>query len=122
MKNFRKYGVWQDAMVIAEDVYGVVEGFPNSENFGLRSQINRAAVSVASNIAEGCSRYSQLDFKRFLQFSMGSLFELETQLLIVNNRKWVDRDTILELINKVIELEKRLGALIKRIKEEVNKN
>ncbi|MCB9226266.1 MAG: four helix bundle protein [Chitinophagales bacterium] len=122
MKNFRKYSVWQEAMVIVDDVYGIVDGFPKSENFGMRSQVTRAAVSVASNIAEGCSRSSQIDFKRFLQISMGSLFELETQLLIINNRNWVDENKVIQLIDKVIELEKRLGALIRKIKEDTAKS
>ena len=67
---------------LVKKIYAITESFPNNEKFGLVSQITRCATSIPSNIAEGCSRSSQKDFSRFLQISLGSSFELETQIEI----------------------------------------
>jgi four helix bundle protein len=72
----------KEARVLASEIYLVTKSFPKDEMFGLISQMRRCAVSVPSNIAEGCSRTSQKDFSRFLQISLGSAFELETQIEI----------------------------------------
>ncbi|UII75096.1 four helix bundle protein [Flagellimonas sp. HMM57] len=82
MRNFRDLDIWKNGVELVKDVYQLIEGFPNTEKYGLSSQISRCAVSVPSNIAEGCSRESQKDFSRFLQITLGSSYELETQLLI----------------------------------------
>ena len=78
MRNFRDLEVWQASVLLVKKIYLITAKFPNDEKFGLTSQINRAAISIPSNIAEGCSRTSQKDFSRFLQISLGSAFELET--------------------------------------------
>lgn len=78
--RFQKLTAWQKSMELARVVYGVSSGFPDSERFGLTSQIRRAVVSVSSNIAEGSGRSSDVDFARFLQLSYGSLMEVVSQL------------------------------------------
>lgn len=82
MFNFEKLEVWQKAVAFADAVYAATRSFPENERFGLTSQMRRAAVSVASNIAEGSSRFSGKDFARFVEFATGSVFEVVTQARI----------------------------------------
>lgn len=82
MRNFRNLLIWKKAIEITSDVYLFSITLPSEEKFGIRSQITRAAVSMPSNIAEGCSRRSAKEYVHFLEISLGSSFELETQLLI----------------------------------------
>ena len=89
----------------------LTKGFPDSERFGLVSQINRCSVSIASNIAEGCSRTSQKDFSRFLQLSIGSSFELETQIEIAKEVGFVNLEVYSEMIQKLNSIQKRLQSL-----------
>lgn len=79
-KSFRELLVWQRAMSLAEDVYRITEDFPKREMFGLAAQMRRAAVSIASNIAEGSSRGTRKDFRQFVAIARGSNNELQTQL------------------------------------------
>ena len=99
MTNFRNLKIWQKGMELVINVYKLSEMLPKEEKFGLRSQITRAVISIPLNIAEGSSRKSQKDFKRFLEFALGSAFELETQLLIINRLKLVKVDLIDNIIN-----------------------
>jgi four helix bundle protein len=82
MRDFRKFEIWNQGMDLSVKVYEIVKQLPKEELYGLRSQITRAVVSIPSNIAEGCSRGSEKDFKRFLEISLGSAFELETGLVL----------------------------------------
>ena len=83
MRSFRDLRIWQKGMEIVREVYMLTPLLPDGERFGLKSQLQQAAVSIPSNIAEGCSRESERDFKWFLHIAIGSAFELETQLTIV---------------------------------------
>ena len=82
MKNFKELRIWQKGMDIAVNSIQLIKKFPQQEKFGLSSQVTRAAVSIPSNIAEGSSRSSEKEYSRFIEISLGSSFELETQLLI----------------------------------------
>ncbi|MFD2724853.1 four helix bundle protein [Hyunsoonleella rubra] len=82
MRDFRKLDIWKNGIELVKQVYQLSDKLPSDEKFGLRSQLTRASVSVPSNIAEGRSRNSEVEFKRFLEIAMGSLFEIETQLII----------------------------------------
>lgn len=82
MHNFRQLNIWIEARLLVKEVYLLTASFPPDERFGLISQINRCAISVPSNIAEGSARSTNKDFAHFLKISLGSLFELETQLLL----------------------------------------
>ena len=82
MRNFKQLKIWQKGLAIAVHTLKLVETFPKEERYGLGLQITRAAVSIPSNIAEGSSRSSEKDYARFLEISLGSSYELETQLLI----------------------------------------
>jgi four helix bundle protein len=109
MRDFKKLKIWQKAMDIAIEVYRVVESFPSSEKFGLRSQVTRSAVSIASNIAEGSAKTSDKDYKRFCETALGSSYELETQILIVDRLGWVKTEKIMGLI---MEEQKMLMSFI----------
>ena len=116
MRNFRDLDVWKQGIEIVKQVYNLSEKLPSEEKFGLRSQITRAAISIPSNIAEGSSRNSETEFKRFLEISMGSLFEVETQLVIVEELGFISSEE-LRLIFELLEKEaKMINSLINKIK------
>lgn len=79
--NFKKMKIWEKAMNLCDVTFQITVNFPKSEIYSLTSQINRSAISVPSNIAEGSSRSSNKDFSRFLEISLGSLYELQTQII-----------------------------------------
>lgn len=115
LRDFRKYDIWTDSMELVDAIYTFVEAFPNSEKYGLSSQITRSAVSIPSNIAEGASRNSEKDFARFLEIGLGSAFELETQLIIAERRKYISESHLEESIMKLTSLQKRIYALRRKI-------
>jgi four helix bundle protein len=115
MRNFRKLNIWQQGIQIVKEVYLLSDLLPKEEKFGLRSQICRAAVSIPSNIAEGCSRESEIDFKRFLEIAIGSAYELETQLTIIQDLKLTSEDEIKILIDLLDVEQKMINTLIKKI-------
>jgi four helix bundle protein len=115
MRNFREYDVWVDGMDLVDAIYTLVDTFPNTEKFGLSSQITRSAISIPSNIAEGASRTSQKDFARFLEISLGSCFELETQLRIAKKRMYSSQSNYEDLLGSLISLQKRIYKLRKKV-------
>ena len=102
-------------MQLVENIYTFVDNFPENEKFGLSSQITRSAVSIPSNIAEGASRVSEKDFARFLEISLGSSFELETQVRIANRRNYISEVDFLKVLEAIISLQKRIVGLRKKI-------
>ena len=115
LRNFREYDIWIDAMEIVDVVYKITDEFPTNERYSLTSQITRSAVSMPSNIAEGASRSSEKDFARFLEISLGSSYELETQLRIANTRNYVAVIEFELVLKNIISLQKRIHALRKKI-------
>ncbi|MCT4637564.1 MAG: four helix bundle protein [Bacteroidales bacterium] len=115
MRNFRKLRVWMFAIELTKEVYSIVSSFPKEEKYGLVSQMTRASVSVASNIAEGCSRRSQADYKRFLEYSIGSLFEIETQMIIAKEIGYVHESRFNKILDMLYKEEKMLNSLISKI-------
>jgi four helix bundle protein len=106
MKNFKKLEVWQRGIDIVKCAYELTKLLPNEEKYNLVSQINRSAVSIPSNIAEGSSRKSEKDYFRFLEIALGSCFELETQVIILNVLNFVSEEQTSEILNN-IELQER---------------
>ncbi len=106
--------VWNDAMELVTDIYRLTKSFPKEELYGLTSQIRRSAVSVPSNIAEGAARKNKTEFIQFLYIALGSLSELETQLIISKNLNY--SETISSLLSKVTDIRKMIFGLIKSIK------
>lgn len=96
---------WKEAIKYVTEIYLITNKFPKSELFGLTNQIRRCVVSIPSNIAEGCARYSPKETSRFLDISLGSIAELETQLIISQNLGYLDNlDELLEELNKISAL------------------
>lgn len=113
MNDFRNLVVWQKSMMLTKDVYVFVRALPSEEKFGLMSQIQRCAVSIPSNIAEGSKRSSKKDFSQFLKIASGSAAELETQLLLVKDIYKQENLAIMDLLK---EIQKMLESLIKSCK------
>ena len=116
MRDFRKYDVWKNAIEITTIVYQLTKSFPSEEKYGLANQIQRASVSIASNIAEGSSRSSEADFSRFLEISLGSAFEVETQILIAMNLRYITKGNHDVLHNKLNIVQKQLNQLISMVR------
>jgi four helix bundle protein len=116
MRNFRTLNIWQDSIIIVKRVYQLADSLPLQEKYGLRSQISRAAISIPSNIAEGCSRNSQIDFKRFLEIALGSSYELETQLIIIDELKLISKNEIAGLVYDINKIQKMINNLITKLK------
>ena len=115
MRDHTKLRAYELADEIAVIVYKVTKGFPKDELFGLTSQIRRTAVSVPSNIVEGCARSSQAEYLRFLDIAFGSLRELHYQITLAGKLEYIPETTIKELELKMFETEKVLGALIRSL-------
>lgn len=116
MRDFRKYQIWQDAIIIANMVYSVTESFPKNEIYGLSNQLQRAAVSIGSNIAEGASRSSAVEYAHFLEIAIGSAFEVETQLAIAAQREYITSAQHKELVITLQKEEKQINTLIQKIR------
>ena len=116
MRNFKKFDVWKQGIDLVKQVYQLIPALPAEEKFGLKSQITRAAISIPSNIAEGCSRNSEIEFKRFLEISLGSLFELETQLILIIELKYIEESKLKEIFNLIEREGKMINGLINKIK------
>lgn len=116
MRDFRKLDIWKNGIEIVKQIYKLSNKFPSEEKFGLRSQITRASVSIPSNIAEGCSRSSEIEFKRYLEIAIGSLFEVETQLIIAIELGFIKSDE-LKIIFDLLDVEaKMINSLVRKIK------
>jgi four helix bundle protein len=114
IKNHKDLIVWQKAIELVKEVYKIVKQFPSEEKFILVSQMTRAAISIASNIAEGWARNHKLEFIRFLNISFGSATELETQLIIAKSE--YSKIDYTKAEGLVIEVQKMLGKLISNTK------
>lgn len=115
MHNFRELKVWKDSVTLSVLVYKISKEFPFEEKYGLTSQVRKCSVSIASNIAEGSSRNSKKDFSHFLSISIGSCFELETQLTIALNLVYLDSEKYDMLIEKLVEVQKMIRGLAKSL-------
>lgn len=116
MRNFRKYQVWELGHEITLDVYKISKQFPKEEQFGITSQMRRCSSSVPANIAEGCGRESEKEFKRFLVIANGSATELEYFLILTKDLKLAEVHAIENLIDKVDKLKRSLNKLISKLK------
>ena len=117
MSNFRNLIIWQKAMNLVTKTYNTTKEFPKEEIFGLTSQIRRCSISIPSNIAEGHGRESNKEYLRFLNISISSLFELQTQLEIAKNIEYLTEDKFNNLYEDSREIERMLVSFISKIKE-----
>jgi len=114
--SYREQFIWQRSVDLAVNCYGLTQHFPKSELYGLTSQIRRSAVSVASNIAEGYGRRTKNEYVQFLHISLGSLRELDTQLIIAQRVNLADNKLFTPLINEVEEMQRIMVATVKKLK------
>ncbi len=115
IESYKDLIVWQKCMNLAEAIQHVTEYLPSSENYGLRTQIRRAVVSVPSNIAEGYGRQSTGSYKQFLMIARGSLLELETQIQLCVRLKYIESDKIISIETLITEISKMLTSLISKL-------
>ena len=110
---YKELEVWKEARKLVKEVYKLTSEFPKSELFGLTSQINRSVISIPSNIAEGCVRYSDKDTNKFIDIALGSAAELDTQLIIAQDLGFAVYDkNLISLVNKVTALLQGLKKYI----------
>ena len=117
MKDFRNLQVWEKAHALTLDVYKTTVSFPKEELYSLTSQIRRSSASIPTNIAEGCGRSGDAELARFMQIGMGSASELEYQLLLAHDLKYLDDKLYAELHEKVTEVKRMLASFIKTLKK-----
>ena len=110
--NYQDLEVWKESMQLAKKIYLETKSFPKEEIYGITSQIRRAAVSIPSNIAEGSARQSDKEMVQFLHISLGSLAELETQLILSKEIGYLEN----EFVNDIISIRRKLLGLIKYLR------
>ena len=115
MAYYKDLKVWEKSMDMVIEIYKILENFPNFEKFALADQIRRCAISIPSNIAEGSARNSKKEFIQFLHISLGSLYELQTQLEIALRLNYINKNS--EIYNVIFEIEKMLNSLIFSMKK-----
>jgi four helix bundle protein len=116
IKHFKELKVWQKGIEIVKDIYDITKHFPKEEMYGLTTQMRRSAISIPSNIAEGFKRYHAKEYKQFLYIALGSLAELETQIVIAKEIGLID-DTRLDSINEKLDhTSKMLSSLISKLR------
>lgn len=111
----KKLLLWQEAMDLVTEIYGLTNRFPREEEFGLKSQLRRASVSIPSNISEGLTRKSDADKKHFLVIANGSLSEIDTQLEIALRLKYIEEQDFEMIQNRIVMVHKLLSGLIRKL-------
>ena len=110
MRAFSNLSIWQKSHSLTLKIYHITQSFPKEEVFGLTSQMRRSASSISTNIAEGCGRGSNPQFRRFLDFSIGSSSELEYQVILSKDLQYISENIFNELESLVIEVRKMIHA------------
>jgi four helix bundle protein len=113
MSDYTKLEVWQKSRALARDIYKASESFPPDEKFGLTHQIRRAVVSIPSNIAEGEGRGSGRDRRSFILIARGSAFEVETQLFLAEDLRYISSEKAIELRQRASQIARMLSGLIR---------
>lgn len=117
MKTFRHLKVWNKSMIIVKEIYSLTDSFPKKEIFSLTSQMRRCAISVPSNIAEGFGRFHKLDMARFIGYSLGSLYELETQIEISYQLEYIEENRYVSILQQITETKMMLLGFIKSLRK-----
>lgn len=120
VSSYKDLIVWQKAIVLVTEVYALTRTFPMEEKFGIVNQINRAVVSIPSNIAEGWGRESSKNYLQFLRISRGSLMEVETLILISKNLNYLNDEKFKMIITGIEEVGKILQGLIKSVQQKIS--
>jgi len=115
MKTHQDLDVWRKSIDLVTEIYKVTDSYPKSELYGLTNQIRRCAVSIPSNIAEGAARTSVKEFAQYLSIALGSIAELETQLIVSNNLKLLEKTNFDFLMDSIVTIRKMIVGLKKSI-------
>ncbi|MEM7486922.1 MAG: four helix bundle protein [Bacteroidota bacterium] len=116
MHRYKDLEIWKKSKVFCSEIYEITSSFPDTEKFGITNQLRRASVSIPSNIAEGCSRTSKKDFSRFLEIAIGSMYEIETQLLISLDLRFIEKtklEELLDSLNSIIKMTSKFKSTLK---------
>ncbi|GAC1308348.1 MAG: four helix bundle protein [Mucilaginibacter sp.] len=116
MHNFKELKVWKAGIEVSKMIFQLTRSFPTEEKYGLISQMIRSAISIPSNIAEGCGRKSDKELYQFLNIALGSSFELETQLIIANEFNYVNQQLFDTTYTLITEIQKMITGLQKSLK------
>lgn len=115
MRNFQELSIWQRSHSLTLKFYSASQNFPKDEMFGITSQMRRSSSSIPTNIADGCGRNSNPELKRFLTIASGSASELEYQLILSKDLKYLSEKTSKELQNELIEIRKMIYSFVKNL-------
>lgn len=115
MKSYKDLLIWQRSKELVLTIYKIANSFPKDEIYALTSQIKRCSISIPSNIAEGWGRDTDKNFINFLKIAKGSLYELETQMILASDLQYIDQVTSNELSIEINEISKMIVSLIKKI-------
>ena len=115
MRNYRNLNVWKEGIRLAEEVYKLSGLLPGTEEDGLKSQVCKSSISIPSNIAEGCNREREVDFKRFLESALVSSFELEAQFLKVKQLDLIPTDKLNKVFDLLDKEQKMLNSFVEKL-------
>ena len=115
IRSYKDLNIWKQSIELVKDVYKISYSFPKEELYVLSSQIRRTVISIPSNIAEGFARFYNKEYRQFLYIALGSCAELETQITIANNLKYLEDDELSDIINKIEIIGKMISSLIKKL-------
>jgi len=113
--NFKKMKIWEESITLVGASYKLTRSFPDFEKFNLISQMNRCAVSIPSNIAEGSSKGTNKHFRKYLENSLGSAFEWETQLIVARNENYLLEEEFTNLENRILQIQKMIGSFMDKL-------
>ena len=119
MHDFKRFIFWKKSRNLVKEIYLLTKNYPIDEKFGLISQMRRSAISIVSNIAEGCGRYSKKEFIHFLNITIGSLCELESQLILSFDLSLIDKDQLDSNSERIIEIRKMIFVFNNKLKSEI---
>lgn len=115
IESYKDLLIWQRSLNLTVDIYELIKGFPEEEKYALSQQIKRCVVSIPSNIAEGWGRKSEKSFSYFLSVSKGSLYEMNTQLIIASKLGYISKEVVENIEKEIDELGKMINSLMSKI-------
>jgi four helix bundle protein len=115
IETYRDLEIWKKGIEVVKDIYKLTEKFPKQETYGLVSQMRRSAISIPLNVAEGFKRYHNKEYKQFLHITLGSCAELETQITIAKELKYIQQDNEAALLEKLDHIGRMITNLLKKL-------
>jgi four helix bundle protein len=115
IETYRDLEIWKKSIEVVKDIYKLTEKFPKQETYGLVSQMRRSAISIPSNVAEGFKRYHNKEYKQFLHITLGSCAELETQIIIAKELKYIQQNDEAALLEKLDHIGRMITNLLKKL-------